>query len=185
MLAALAVFSKYLIRKNEKDHIFNPANFAIIFALCFVPAEFYEFRVDDFSASPYPLVHVVAIGLVATGLANVWRVTLGYFAAAWLSALTLFPHQDYFDLVHALGPELGASSLIFAWLMITDPRSAPRHIGLQWLFGAVIGLSHIVLRYHEVSYSRFIALFFVTAAFYFLGLLKFPMLVVPTKEATT
>lgn len=168
MMVAIAVISKYLVRKNERDHIFNPANFAIIFTLCLVAPGYYEFRPDDFSVSIYALVHVIVLGLFVTWLADVWRVAAAYLATAWVSALFLFPGQS---LVYSVGPELGTPSLVFAWLMMTDPRSAPRNRRAQVFFGASIALAHMLLRFNEVAYSRFIALFFVTAGFYFGGLL--------------
>jgi len=167
LMVVVAILSKYLIRRNERDHVFNPANFAILMTLCFVSPVFFEFRVDDYSAGLYPLFHALVVGLVATSLANVWRVTLGYFSAIIVFSALLFPISSLSAFVYALGPEIGTSGVIFAFLMITDPKSAPRKPSSQWTFGAAIALLHLVLRYEQFAYSRFVALFFATAGFYF------------------
>lgn len=174
LMVTIAIVSKYAIRKNEKQHIFNPANFAIIAVLCFISPLYFEFRVDDYAASLYPVFHAFLVGLVATSLANVWRVTAGYFLGIAILTAVLFPYNSMNDLIRSVGPELGSASIIFAWLMITDPKSAPRGPWSQLMFGFGIALMHLVLRYHEVTYSRFIALFFVTAGFYFWEALVLP-----------
>jgi Na+-translocating ferredoxin:NAD+ oxidoreductase RnfD subunit len=63
-----------------------------------------------------------------------------------------------------LYPELGAFGIIFAFLMITDPRTTPASHSHKFLFGFVVAMGVLVLRALQVCYPNFIALFTVTLA---------------------
>jgi Na+-translocating ferredoxin:NAD+ oxidoreductase RnfD subunit len=56
---------------------------------------------------------------------------------------------------------MNTSTLIFAFLMMTDPRTTPESPARQWAFGAAVAAIHLCLRYAQVPYSPFIALFVV------------------------
>jgi Na+-translocating ferredoxin:NAD+ oxidoreductase RnfD subunit len=60
-----------------------------------------------------------------------------------------------------IGPELNVGVILFAFLMITDPITSPRNHNLQWLFGFSIAAVNLILRYEQLYYSQFIALFIV------------------------
>lgn len=57
-LSVIAIASKHLLRKNERDHIFNPANFAIIFFIALSPDNLLRIYSDQFAMSKYILYHL-------------------------------------------------------------------------------------------------------------------------------
>lgn len=160
-MSAVAVASKYLLRIDEKRHAFNPTNFAIIASLIFIPNESIEVRSDEFNLTYYAIGHVIFFGIFAVKLGGTWRVSASYFCSVLvLSGLLSLVHNESW--IYYLGPELGAIGMIFMFLMITDPKTTPKSHLLQVFYGASVGLVLYVLRYFEVFYAHFLALFVVT-----------------------
>ncbi|MEO6953043.1 MAG: hypothetical protein ABI321_14680 [Polyangia bacterium] len=160
-VAALAITSKYVLR-TPRGHLFNPTNFAIVAALALVPDSL-QVRPDQFSSSPWLMVMTVAFGVAATSVGAVWRCTAGYYATVLLVGLPVGTLLLHVKPLWILVPELNTSTLIFAFLMITDPRTTPRGHRSQLLFGGLVALVHLWMRSQQLVYSPFIALFVVTA----------------------
>ena len=91
-------------------------------------------------------------------------MTIGYYAAVFGIGLPVGKWLGFRQAVWVLGPELNTSTLIFAAFMITDPKTSPATPRAQLLFGGAIAHVHLSLRYKQVPFSPFIALFAVTAA---------------------
>lgn len=165
-MITIAILSKYCLKKDRQNHIFNPVNFAIITLICLFPSPFFELRPDDYSyAFYYPLFHIILLGSIAIVLANVWAITLAYFTGLLIFSWPILASP--YGLIHVIGPEMGPPGLIFAFFMITDPKTIPEKKSLQALVGFIIAIVYLIMRQHEVVYARYIAAFFTAGLFYF------------------
>lgn len=162
-VGVIAIASKYLVRDAASKHVFNPTNFAIVFAIAFFPDDLLV-RPDQFSGSPWLMAQIAVFGVLAAVRGARFRTTLGYYAAVLGFALpvgTLLGVKPLW----ILAPEMNTSTLIFSCLMMTDPRTTPSSPRGQWAFGFATGALHLCLRYVQVPYSPFIALFVVAGVF--------------------
>ncbi len=157
MLAGcLAIASKFLIRHQDK-HIFNPANFGIIAAMLLT---------HDAWVSPgqwgeelwYGLIFLGAGGVVLKRVGR-WDTTFAFFGSyALLEAVrNLWLGWTWDVWAHRL---MSGSLLLFAFFMITDPRSIPnaRTGRLVWA-GAIASLTFVLRNYFFLSSAVFWALF--------------------------
>jgi hypothetical protein len=161
----VAIASKYAIRDSAGHHVFNPTNFAIVASVALLPDHLLV-RPDQFSGSPWLMAQIALFGLTAVVRGARFRTTLGYYLAVAGFALPAGLLLGIKPL-WILAPELNTSTLIFTCLMITDPRTTPEKAGGfsgQWSFGFAVGVVHLCLRYLQVPYSPFIALFVVAGA---------------------
>jgi Na+-transporting NADH:ubiquinone oxidoreductase subunit NqrB len=132
--AVLAVASKFLLRWNGK-HVFNPTNFAIVVLLL---------SGSDVWVSPgqWGSAAVFAFAMAGTGALVVNRasrsdVTL-VFLVAWFTLLfgrSLFLGEPLAIPFHRL--ESGAL-VLFAFFMISDPKTTPDSRTGRILFGALV-----------------------------------------------
>jgi len=130
----LAVASKYLIRINGK-HIFNPANFGlVVMALCFTGA---WISPGQWGTAPIFALALAGFGGIVTGKAKRWDVSvalLGFYGllifgrALWLGDPLSIP-------VHQM--QSGAL-LIFAFFMISDPKTTPNARAGRILLAAIV-----------------------------------------------
>lgn len=162
-LSFLAVSSKYIFRRSATQHLFNPTNFAIVAAVALLPKKFFEMRGDEFNLNLYPMLHVTLFGLYAVYLGKTWRVALSYFLTIVTISMVLSRLIGESP-IYLLGPELGASGLIFMFLMITDPKTSPTSSRGQIWFGMAIGCLMHVLKYNEFFYAQYFSLFVILVA---------------------
>ncbi len=160
LAVAVAVGSKYLLVDPSGRHIFNPTDFAIVFLLSFFPQLIF-IRPDQFPTFIPLLFLIIGLGIAATVRAQRWAVSLGYYAVVLGMGLPV-GHLLGYRPIWVLGPELNTSTLIFAGFMMTDPKTSPSTRQGQLLFGGAIATIHLYLRYRQIPFSPFIALFFVT-----------------------
>lgn len=170
VLGIITVVAKYLLRKTENTHIFNPTNFSIVMALVFFPLHWFAAWPDEYMRNWYPMLHVCAFGFIAAWLGKTWTISVAYIVSVIFCCFVFFPINNMATLIYALGPEFGAIGLIYLWQMITDPKTAPMKQGEQILFAFAIAFVHIFLRKNQFLYSRYIALFIVTLFYYLIGL---------------
>ena len=157
-VGVLAILSKYAIRDASGKHVFNPTNFAIVFSVAFLPDHLLV-RPDQFSGSPWLMAQILVFGALAVARGARWRTTAGYYAAVLGFALPVGAMVLGIKPLWILAPEMNTSTLIFAFLMLTDPRTTPELPARQWAFGVGVAVVHLCLRYLQVPYSPFIALF--------------------------
>lgn len=172
--SAIAVLSKYAFVRHDGVHMFNPTNFAIIFCLAVLPIHYFQIYPDEYSLRVYPIIHVIIIGTLAVAYGRTLSVVLGYFVGlvCWGLVAEIFTTGGF---VRAVYPEIGAFGMIFAFLMITDPKTTPASVPLKFLFGAAVGVMVLVLRTGRISYPNFVALFIVSILTYFLSF-KYPVI---------
>jgi Na+-translocating ferredoxin:NAD+ oxidoreductase RnfD subunit len=160
LAAAIAIGSKYAILDARGRHVFNPTNFAIVFAVAFLP-DHLQVRPDQFAGSPWLMAQILVFGVLAIARGARYRTTAGYYATVLLLGLPIGVALGVKPL-WILAPEMNTSTLIFAFLMLPDPRTTPSSPSRQWIFGAGVALVHLALRYAQVPYAPFIALFTLT-----------------------
>ena len=172
LVGAMAVASKYIIRKDERSHVFNPTNFAIVMAITVFPLYWFDARADEFMVSTYALFHVTAFGIYAVWFGGTWVISISYILSILLLVALFYPMGTLADVIYAFGPEFGTIGLIFLWLMITDPKTAPKQRRFQILYAFMIALIHIALRKYQFLYSRYLALFLVTIGMQMIELVR-------------
>ncbi len=156
-IAAMA--SKFLIRWDNK-HIFNPANAAIVFGLILLPEMVWISPGQWGSALwlGFLLICLAIMVLGRTGRADISLFMLGsWFALLLGRALWL---DDPLDI-----PMHNAQSgalLIFAFFMVSDPKTTPDHRLGRLIFAISVALIAYILQYHyQVREGIFYALFAV------------------------
>ncbi|HEY2517378.1 MAG TPA: RnfABCDGE type electron transport complex subunit D [Polyangiaceae bacterium] len=161
LLTGVAILSKYVLVDERGRHVFNPTNFAIVFALAFLSDAVFV-RPDDFSGEPLYRLMIPVFGFLAVLRGARWRCSAAYFATVACLGVPLGMLAGLKPL-WIVAPEMNTSTWIFAFLMIPDPKSSPASPRGQWLFGAAVATLHLGMRYAQVPYSPFVSLFTVTA----------------------
>lgn len=156
-LAAIsAILSKFLIKYRGK-HLFNPANFGIIAMLGFTdqawisPGQWGESVLLAF-------LFVAMGGLILTWLGR-WETT-AVFLLVYGLGIALRNQWLGFG-TDILWHELQSGSLLlFAFFMISDPRTIPDHKGGRVIWSSAIALLTLILKYQFfLSTAPFVALF--------------------------
>ena len=134
LAGVLAVGSKYVLRWRGK-HIFNPANFGlVIVSLAFGAA---WISPGQWGAAPVLGILLVGLGGIVTGKAKRWDVSLALLGcyAALLFGRALWLGDPMAIPLHQL--QSGAL-LIFAFFMISDPKTTPDARAGRVLFAALV-----------------------------------------------
>ena len=143
LAALIAIASKFLVRRHGK-HVFNPANVALV-------AVTLGFDRAWLSSGQWGSAAIAAFALACLGLVVLTRARraettvaflAGYAAlllgrAAWLGDPLSIP-------LHQL--QSGAL-LIFAFFMISDPRTTPNSATGRWLYGGFVAAIAYVIQF--------------------------------------
>ncbi len=160
--AGWAILSKYLIR-DARRHFFNPSNFAIVMCLLFSGGVATVAPGSQWGAH-YP----VALAILCLGLLMMKRVKRLDLALAWLGGYVVMGlarmAMGQGGLVFVLGPMTGAEFALFTFSMMPDPKASPPTPRGRIVWGLSLALMDGVMRYFEIRYSMFYALFIHTAA---------------------
>ncbi len=155
------ILSKYLIR-DSKRHFFNPSNFAIVMILLF------GHGVASISpGSQWGADYRIAVVILILGMTMMWRINRLDLAFSWLTGYVfmglLRMALGQGGLVFAIGPMTGAEFALFTFVMMPDPKTSPptRRGRIAW--GISIAVLDGILRFMEIRYSMFYALFLHTA----------------------
>jgi len=134
LAGVLAVGSKYLLRWRGK-HIFNPANFGLVIVSLLFGAAWIS--PGQWGAAPIFAVLLLGLGGVVTGKAKRWDVSLALLGsyAALLFGRALWLGDPLSIPIHQL--QSGAL-LIFAFFMISDPKTTPDARLGRLLFAAMV-----------------------------------------------
>ncbi len=140
--AVVAISSKFVIRAGGA-HIFNPTNFAIVvMLLCGAgwvsPAQW--------GSRVWFATLVAGLGFLVVQRSSRWDVTVA-FLAAW--AGLLFGRALYLGdpLSIPLRQVQGGALLIFAFFMISDPKTTPRARQGRLLFACLVALGAFVIQF--------------------------------------
>jgi len=155
LASAAAISSKFLFRVNDK-HLFNPGNFGIVIAMILTSAWVSPGQWGE--ESSYALLFLGLGGLVTRSVGR-WDTT-GMFLGSYAgleAARNLWLGWSWDVWAHRL---TSGSLLVFAFFMITDPRSIPdSRVGrLIWVLG-IACLTFLLRNFYFVSTAAFWALF--------------------------
>ncbi|MVO98895.1 RnfABCDGE type electron transport complex subunit D [Paenibacillus lutrae] len=154
----LAIALKYMIR-FKGGHVFNPNNVAMVLMLFFLP-QYAVSTPKQWTNGIGVMLTILCLGILVCYMANRLDSVL-----AFLGSFTLFALVRHFlfgaPLLAALGPLMGASLQLFAFFMITDPKSTPSTRKARILFAFLVALLDAVFRINRIANPQFYALFLV------------------------
>ncbi len=157
----LAIASKYLIRWKGK-HIFNPANFGlVVMSLLFTSA---WVSPGQWGTAPIFALFLLGMGGIVTGKAKRWDVSIALLVsyAGLLFARALWLGDPLAIPVHQL--QSGAL-LIFAFFMISDPKTTPdARIG-RIIYAAVVASIGFTIQFAFYNAAGIILALIITAPF--------------------
>lgn len=160
-LGAAAMAGKNLVRFRGR-HVFNPSNAIIVACALLAPPQLLVVTAD-WAGSLWGLALAAALGLFVIRAAGRLPVVAGYCAAFLAGSWVLHAALDR-PLLGCLAPLWSPLFPIFAFFMITDPRTSPAGRTEGLLFGLLLGSIEAFLRIGGVAYAPFYALFVLTIA---------------------
>jgi hypothetical protein len=158
LCSLISITSKYVLRVKDR-HIWNPSNFGVSAMLFLAPATVATLSIQ-WGNYLLPMVVIWVLGFVI-----VWRVhrlhitatyVISFFAFAFLRSWVL--HQPW---QAEVAPITGPMYQLFIFFMITDPKTTVRSKGGQCLVAFLVAVVETVLRFFQVVYAPFYALFLV------------------------
>jgi Na+-transporting NADH:ubiquinone oxidoreductase subunit NqrB len=151
------ILSKQLLR-DRTGHFFNPSNFAIVMALVLGHG-----LASVAPGSQWGADYRVAFVIIGLGLLMMRRVKRLDLVLAWMGGFALMGlvrmALGQGGLVFAWGPMTGAEFALFTFSMLPDPKTSPPTRAGRVAWGLSIAIVDGVLRYLEIRYSMFYALF--------------------------
>ncbi len=163
----VALLSKYLIVDENKNHIFNPANFGIIFALIFVNEIPIRIIYNQFAGlNMYLFYFLILNGLLITYIARRMTLAFSFLIGSFVFFYSLSSIWG-FPLSFLIGPTFSFSGMLFTFFMITDPKTTPSAQFSQLIFGLFLALVSFLLRVNQYVHDVFVLLFLVTALYKF------------------
>lgn len=162
LAAFLAIASKFTLRVNDK-HIFNPANFAIIVTLTALPDHVWV-SPGQWGSTVWLGFALLCLGILVLSSARRGDIAI-FFLGSW-AALTFGRALWLGDpMAIPLHNMQSGALLIFAFFMISDPKTTPDHVTGRLIFAAITALIGFTLQYGlQVREGIFYALF-VTCLF--------------------
>ena len=157
VVPAWGILSKYLLRDRMR-HFFNPSNFGIVMVLLLGHGIASVAPGSQWGADYRVAFAILCLGMMMMVRLQKLELALGWIGGfVFMSLLRMALGQG--GLVFALGPMTGAEFALFSFSMLPDPKTCPptRRGCLVW--GLSIAFVDGVLRYLEIRYSMFYALF--------------------------
>jgi len=157
LAAAWGIASKYFIR-DRQGHFFNPSNFSVVAALVLCHGLATVAPGSQWGGKAW--IPMVILVLGTTMMVRVRRIDLvGAWLAGYVAMGLLRVALGQGGIVFALGPMLSGEFALFSFSMLPDPKTSPHTMTGRILWGAGIALTDGALRYFEIRYSMFFALF--------------------------
>jgi enediyne biosynthesis protein E5 len=156
LAAAIGISSKFLLRLDGK-HIWNPAGFAIV-ALIFVVPEHVWISPGQWGTSMWFATLVSFFAVLVLSAARRGDIALFFLAAhgALLVARALWLGDPLAIPLHQLQ---SGSLLIFAFFMISDPRTSPDSRLGRFLFAVAVALlAHRLAFFWQMRPALYVAL---------------------------
>lgn len=157
----LAIGAKAFIQ-FKGHHLFNPSNFGLTVLLILAPA-----TVTTLAAQWSGSMLIVTLVLIVGGFTS-FRVSRWDLVASFITGFCVmaFIEQVFSNRGYAFvyGPMLGASFQIFAFSMLTDPKTTPDTRRMRIVFGLAVAVLDGILRLMNIQNSPFIALLCISAS---------------------
>lgn len=162
-VAVLAIASKFLIR-FQNAHLFNPANLGVIIGLTLFPQTWVtsgQWGADITTAS-----WLVAAGFFVANNAkrlDISATFLIFYAALFLSIRVAWYGYSFDVFLHQFQ---NGALLLFAFFMISDPMTIPRHAKGRLLHAALVAIlayiwQYVLYRNQGIIWGLFFATFLV------------------------
>ena len=141
--AACAIGSKFLIRVDGK-HVFNPANFAIGMVLLLSDSAWVSS--GQWGSGVVGALALACLGGMVLTKARRAETTIGFLVvyAALLFGRAIWLQDPLGIAVHALQ---NGALLIFAFFMISDPRTTPDSAFGRLLFAAIVAVTAFTIQF--------------------------------------
>lgn len=160
--ALLAIVSKFCLRLNQR-HIFNPANFAIVFLIsCGAPV---WLSPGQWGSESLMALLLVVLGCSVLSQTRQWDIAfvfLGLYFSALLSR-ALYLGDDVSIPLHQIQ---SSALLIFAFFMMSDPRTIPSQFWGRCLFAAAVCLITLYLQFEWHNRAALFYALFCTSLLY-------------------
>jgi len=158
--AIFTIASKHLIR-YKGNHIFNPNNFGVVVSLFFLSAVVSTTSGRWPNAPGFAMLFIF-LGLIATY--KVKRIDMALSFIFWFSVFTFVRYKisGSSNMMFFYLPMTGPVFYLFSFFHITDPITSPSTRKERLLFAFILAVIDGILRYNQVLYSPFYALFIAT-----------------------
>ena len=154
----ISILSKYVLRYKGR-HIWNPTNFGVSAMVLLAPATVTVLSIQWGNAVA-PMAVIWLLGSVI-----VWRVGRAHISATYVAAFLVFSFVRSAltgtPWLAAVAPITGPMYQLFIFFMITDPRTTVRTRRGQCIVVVVIAFVEMLMRFAEIVYAPFYALFLV------------------------
>ena len=159
MAGTIAVVSKYIIQSDGK-HFFNPSLIGIVGCYALSEVNWLGIQSDQFMIVDHIAIQLFVVGFITLYFAKRLLLPLLYFSFMIVGGL-FFHHFGGIDLIIMMGPDLSASGMLFAFFMMTDPKTSPKSTRNKIIFVASIVLINLVVTSFGAPHGNFIGLFIV------------------------
>jgi hypothetical protein len=154
----LAIASKYVLTYRDR-HIWNPTNFSISMLLLLAPAQI-AILSHQWGNDIWTNLLIWGVGLVVVSRAKVLHITLMY-VACFLFFAALRSSLEGLPLLPEIAPLTGPMYQLFAFFMVTDPRttvsSRKGRLGVVFLVALVEALIRLAADRHLAMPTAFAA----------------------------
>lgn len=154
----LAIASKFLVRIRGK-HLFNPANFAIVSLMLATDRAWIS--TGQWGSATIGALTIACLGFLVLSRARRAGTTLAFLCtfAGLLLARALWLGDPLTLVVHHLQ---NGALMVFAFFMISDPKSTPDSAAGRAVFGATVALLAVVIQFAWYQpFGPMLALFFL------------------------
>lgn len=143
LIALLVISSKFVLRIDER-HVFNPANLGAILAAYVLPGTWISS--GQWGQNVILAGWFLAFGTIVTQRSR--RIDIGWcFLAFFLGLMTvrvLVLGQNPWIIAHQLQ---NGALLLFAFFMISDPMTTPRHTGARIAYAFMVALIALIWQF--------------------------------------
>ncbi len=164
ILIILAISQKKFLKIKNK-HIFNPSNFAVVFALLiFFPKAMP--LVGQLGKDLYIIYIIILVGILILIRVNRWLIslifTLTYIILNYLFFNKIDPNWEFTEFLLKF---YSTSFIVYIFFMLTDPITTPKEYKYQIIFGFLVALITTLLNFFTGIHIKniFISLFFISA----------------------
>ncbi|MCM3129661.1 RnfABCDGE type electron transport complex subunit D [Paenibacillus provencensis] len=160
--AVMSISLKYVLR-FKGGHIFNPNNASMVLVLVLLP-QYAVSTPKQWTNGIEIMLLILILGILVCYVANRLDSVLTF-----IGSFTIFAFLRHLlygaPLFAALGPLMGAGLQLFAFFMMTDPKSTPTTRKARILFAFLVALMDAVYRIQRIPNPQFYALFTISLLF--------------------
>jgi len=154
----VSIASKYALQFRGR-HIWNPTNFGVV-AMLVLARDHMAILSIQWSNFIWPIIIIWILGFYVVWRVNRLHIT-GSYVAAFVAFAFLRSAITGNHVLTEISPVTGPMYQLFAFFMITDPKTTVRSRTGQYLFVLVVAAVEVIFRLFEFIYAPFYALFLV------------------------